>query len=339
MRIKKATALMLVFLVAIAVLCSCKIKSKPFSSQSFIMDTTLSQKIYGKNDPSSKVYSALSEWENVFSAFKEGTQIYAINTAAGKETQVSKEAFDLVEKAIGYSRESNGVFDVSVYTLSSLWKEAIENKKLPDDTIVLDRKSKVDFSKISLDRENLSVTVPKDMGIDLGAIAKGAALNIVRDIYKENGVFGAICSIGSSAMLLFGNKDGEDFKIGLKNPLKNAEDDLFGTLAISDCMISTSGGYERYTQIDGKQYHHIVDTKTGYPAKNDIASVTVLGQDGAFCDYMSTRLFLEGYERAVELIEQDGVSAVVVTNNKKVYISKDLEERIEITDNSFERIK
>ena len=85
-------------------------------------------------------------------------------------------------------------------------------------------------------------------------------------------------------------------------------------------------------------YHHIIDTKTGYPAENDIASVTVVGSDGAFCDYMSTRLFVEGTDRAVKIIEQNGLDAVVVTNDKMVYVSKTLESQLEITDSSFERI-
>ena len=339
MRIKKAAAFALVFLIFLSLFCSCKNSKEPFSSQRFVMDTTLSQKIYGEEDASAEVYTALLEWENIFSAYKEGSQIYKINNAGGKQTEVSRQTFDLVKKGIGYSQESEGLFDVSVYPLSSLWKEAIENKTLPDSAEVLDRKSRVDFSKITLDESTLSVTVPDGMGIDLGAIAKGAALAMAREIYKQKGVFGAICSLGNSAMLLYKNKGGEDFKIGLKNPFKDGQNELFATLSLSDCVLSTSGGYERYAEIDGKEYHHIVDTKTGYPANSDIASVTVIGQDGAFCDYMSTRLFVEGREKAIGLIEQNELSAVVVTYDKKVYLSKNLEDKIEITDSSFERIK
>ncbi len=337
MVIKKAAALALVFLIATAVFCSCKNNQAPFSSQNFVMDTTLSQKIYGETDISNKVYSALLEWENTFSAFKDDSQIYRVNTAGGKKTAVSKETFNLLKKGIEYSKESEGLFDISVYPLSSLWKEAIESKTLPKNADVLSQKSKVDYTKIVLDGENLGVTVPNGMGLDLGAIAKGAALNAVRELYKESGVSGAICSLGNSAMLVYGSKLGEDFKIGLRNPFKNAESSLFATLLLSDCVVSTSGGYERYAEIEGEEYHHIINTKTGYPAESDIASVTVVGQDGAFCDYMSTRLFLEGIERALELIEQRELSAVIVTNDKKVYVSKSLEERIEITDSSFER--
>ena len=339
MRIKKAAAFALVFLIFLSLFCSCKNSKEPFSSQNFVMDTTLSQKIYGEQDASAEVYTALLEWENIFSAYKEDSQIYSINNAGGKATKVSQHTFDLVKKGLEYSKKSDGLFDISVYPLSSLWKEAIENKALPDNAEVSDRKSRVDFSKITLDESTLSVTVPKGMGIDLGAIAKGAALEKVREIYEQKGISGAICSLGNSAMLLYKNKGGEDFKIGLKNPFKDGQNELFATLLLSDCVLSTSGGYERYAEIEGKAYHHIVDTKTGYPAKSDIASVTVIGQDGAFCDYMSTRLFVEGSEKAIELIEQNELSAVVVTHDKKVYLSKSLEDKIEMTDGSFERIK
>ncbi len=338
MRIKKAVALMLV-LVSITSLCSCKSSKAAFSSQNIVMDTTLSQKIYGESDVSGKVFAALSEWESRFSAFKEGSDIHKINNANGKAVSVSEQTFELVKKGAEYSKQSEGIFDISVYPLSRLWKDAIRDKKLADEKDILSAKSQVNFEKILLDSKENSVQIPKGMGLDLGAIAKGAALNAVREIYEQSGASGAICSLGSSAMLLYKNKGGEDFRIGLKNPFEANEGELFATLSLSDCVISTSGGYERCAEIYGKRYHHIIDTKTGYPAESDIASVTVVGQDGAFCDYMSTRLFLEGSQRAVEIVEQQDICAVIVTENKKVYVSKNLQDKIKITDSSFERIK
>ncbi len=339
MKIKKTFALMLVFLIVIIAFCSCiKNKNAPLSSQHYVMDTVLSQKIYSSPDVSDEVYNALQAEENRLSAFKEGSEIYAVNNANGAAVSVSKETFELIEKSLSFAKQSEYVFDISVYPLSSLWKEAIESGRLPSKSAVSAARALVDGKKVVLDKQNLSITLPENMGLDLGAIAKGAALEKVREIYEQNGVSGAICSLGNSAMLLFGSKAGDDFKIGLRSPFKADAAQTFATLSLRDCVISTSGGYERYTEIDGKMYHHIIDTKTGYPAENDIASVTVVGSDGAFCDYMSTRLFLEGTEQAVKLIEQNGISAVVVTNDKKVYVSKSLEEKIEITDSSFERI-
>ncbi|MBQ7800120.1 MAG: FAD:protein FMN transferase [Oscillospiraceae bacterium] len=338
MKAKKTLALSLVFLMILIGFCSCTKDEEPISSQQFVMDTVLTQKLYSSKDASDEVYEALSELENRLSAFKEGSEIYKINNADGKSTTLSKDTFELVEKSAAFAKESEYLFDISVYPLSRLWKSAIENGKLPEKNEVLSAKSLVGTQKITLDKENLSITLQKGMGLDLGAVAKGAALEKVRKIYEQKGVSGAICSLGNSAMLLFGNKAGEDFKIGLKNPLENADGKLFATLLLSDCIVSTSGGYERFVEIEGKKYHHIIDTKTGYPAENNIASVTVVGSDGAFCDYMSTRLFLEGFENSVKLIEQNEIAAVVVTNDKKVYVSKSLEEKIEITDSSFERI-
>ncbi|MBQ8337745.1 MAG: FAD:protein FMN transferase [Oscillospiraceae bacterium] len=339
MKIKKTIAMLLVFLIMITVFCSCaKNENTPISSKHYVMDTVLSQKIYSSFDVSGEVYKALQGEENRLSAFKEGSEIYAVNNANGTATSVSNETFELVEKSVSFAKESDYLFDISVYPLSSLWKEAIESAKLPEKSAVSAAKALVDAKKIHLNKQNLSITLPENAGLDLGAIAKGAALEKVREIYEKNGVSGAICSLGNSAMLLFGSKVGEDFKIGLRSPFKAETAQTFATLSLKDCVISTSGGYERYTEIDGKMYHHIIDTKTGYPAENDIASVTVVGSDGAFCDYMSTRLFVEGTDRAVKIIEQNGLDAVVVTNDKMVYVSKTLESQLEIKDSSFERI-
>ncbi len=339
MKIKKTVALSLVFLIVMSSFCSCaKNENAPVSSQHYVMDTVLIQKIYSSPDVSEEVFKALQDEENRLSAFKEGSEVYAVNNANGAVVSVSKETFELIEKSASFAKESDYLFDVSVYPLSSLWKEVIESGKLPEKSAVSAAKALVDGRKVVLDKQNLSITLPENMGLDLGAIAKGAALESVREIYEQNGVLSAICSLGNSAMLLFGSKAGEDFKIGLHSPFKEQTAQTFATLSLRDCVISTSGGYERYTEIDGKMYHHIIDTKTGYPAESDIASVTVVGSDGAFCDYMSTRLFVEGAERAVKIIEQSNLDAVVVTNDKKVYVSKTLESRFEITDGSFERI-
>jgi len=338
----KIKAVLAVFSAMIVCVGCSRQSAQPFSMQDYIMDTVLTQKIYSSDgnaaEIADEVLQLLKTKEKRFSAFDESSEVYKINAANGKAVSVSEETFELIETALGFGKESDWIFDVSVLPLSSLWKTAIKEQKLPDESEISAAKQLVDGSRIALDRESLSVTVPQNMGIDLGAAAKGAALEGVKALYKEHGVSGALCSLGGSAMLLWGDKDGEDFKIGLRAPFKEASQQTFATLSLTNCIISTSGGYERYTQIEDKIYHHIIDTKTGYSAESDIASVTVIGQDGVFCDYMSTRLFLEGFEAACRMVSEKELDAVIVAQDKKVFVSNSLADRLEITAGGFERI-
>ena len=338
----KKTALVLLISFVLGFCAGCTDNSDEiFSAQDFVMDTILSQKIYFYQNnaqiPAGEVLSLLKTQEKLFSAFDEDSEIYKVNSSAGKPVCVSENTFELVEKSLGFCKESKGVFDVSVLALSSLWKTAIDSQKLPSDSEISAKRQLVDFNKITLDAENLSITVPSGMGLDLGAVAKGYVLNEIKAVYREYSVYDAICSIGSSAMLLWGDKAGEGYKIGLKNPFEKNGTQSFATLKLENCAVSTSGGYERYAEIDGKMYHHIIDVKTGKPSLSDIASVTVVSDDGVFCDYMSTRLFVEGFETAQKTVLNENVSAVIVTQDKKVFVSDTLSEKIEITDSEFER--
>ena len=311
-----------------------------FSMQDFVMDTILTQTVYGKNaeKSSQEVLALLKESDKRLSAFNSESEIAKINSANGNEIVVSKETFEIIKKSLEYSRNSDGTFDITVLPISKIWKNAIESGTLPSENEVKEALKLVDFESVSLNEKNTSVLLPENMGIDLGAVAKGAVMNSVYDIYEKNGVSGAICSLGSSAMLLYKNKNGKPFKIGLRNPFEGGETELFAHLSLENYVVSSSGGYERYAEIDGEKYHHIIDLKTGYPAKSTVASATVVGSDGGECDYLSTRLFLLGFDKAKETCQKENIAAVLVSSEKEVFVSKALADRTEIIDKNFERI-
>lgn len=337
---KKIMAVLSSFFVLTALVGCTKEQNTPFKMQDFVMDTTLTQTIYSQNakEISAEVLEALKESDKRLSAFNDESEISQINSAKGRGTSVSEGTFELIKKSLEFCEKSEGVFDISVFPLSRIWKDAINDGTLPDNEQILNALSLVDYRKIELNEEKSSVKLAENMALDLGAVAKGAALSRIYEIYKENSVSGAICSIGNSAMLIYKNKGGQPFKIGLRNPFENGQNSLFAAVSLENCTVSTSGGYERYAEIDGEKYHHILDTKTGYPAKNSMASATVIASDGAESDFLSTRLFVLGFEKAKEVCEKENISAVLVSTDKKVYVSLSLNDRIEITDKSFERI-
>lgn len=337
---KKAAA---VFCAAALILpiSSCQKNKNSFEKQDFLMDTVLTQKIYGDGDfekAANDVYSALRECEKKFSAFDEGSEIYKINQSGSKAVSATKETLEFINACLDYSKkDADDGFDISVLPLSSIWKTAISDGKLPKESDIKAAAAMVDDSKITIDMQNNTVTLPKGMGLDLGALAKGAALEKAAKIYEQNKVVGAICSLGSSAMLLYGSKpDGSSFKIGLRDPFGQAEN--LAVLSLDNCVVSTSGGYERFAEIDGKKFHHIIDPKTGYPSDSDIACVTVVGEDGLLCDYLSTKLFLEGFDNAVKIAKDSDLAVVLVSNEKKVFVSQKLNDKFELKGTEYERI-
>lgn len=339
--LKKAAAFFCV--ASIMLLCfGCSASARLYEKQDYLMDTLLTQKLYGKEKSeqiAQKASDLIQKREKQFSAFESTSELYKINQSAGTAVSVSKETVAFLTSALKLSKIQGDGFDISVLPLSSLWKKAISDSKLPDADEIEKAASLVDDTKIIIDEENNTVTIPKETGIDLGALLKGAVLSDVAEIYEQNGVSGAICSLGSSAMLLYGRKpDGTAFQIGLRDPF-GAAFEHFAVLSLENCVLSTSGSYERFAEINGKTYHHIIDPRTGLPADTDIASVTVVSQDGIFSDYLSTVLFMQGFEKAANTARQNGYEVVIVSRDKKVFVSDSLLNCFQLTAEGYEKVE
>lgn len=338
---KKMTAILCAVCLTSS-LSACKQTKDYYQKQDFLMDTVLTQRIYGDvvaENVGEQVLLYVQDCEKKFSAFLENSEIYKVNKASGSKVSVSKETAELVKRSLEFSRQSQNGFKVSVFPLSRLWKTAIDESKLPEKNEVTDAIGLVDDEGVLVDTQNPSITLKSGAALDLGAVAKGYAVDGIKKIYEQNSVMGAICSLGSSAMLLYGTKpDGSDFKIGIRDPLSEQKGNLL-VLSLSSCVVSTSGGYERFTEIDGKKYHHIIDTKTGYPKESDVACVTVVGQDGAYLDYLSTELFLAGFENARKIAEEKNLSIILVSNDKKVFISQSLEDKVTALSEEYQKVE
>lgn len=248
--------------------------------------------------------------ENLLSVYLPDSEIWAINSApAGTPVKVSQETFDLLKKADEYKRLTGGAFDITIKPLVDLWDVAGEGY-VPTDAEISAALELV--GDIILDEENLTVTLPKEgMAIDLGGIAKGYAGDKVRQILLANGVDSAIADLGGNIVTI-GRNGNKDWCIGLQNP--NAQrGTTFADISIEDKFVVTSGGYERYFEKDGQTYHHIFDPATGRNPHGDTLSVTIVADDGALADALSTACFVVNSEQAIALAESKGAQAVVYT--------------------------
>lgn len=258
-----------------------------------------------------KSFDEIKRIEKLLSAFEEGSEITRINNApCGTPVKVSRETFDLISLAGEYKALTGGAFDITVKPLVDLWnisgggyvpsaEEIAEGVSLVGDPV--------------LDEDNLTVTLPAyGMKIDLGGIAKGYAGDRVRAILEGEGVKSAIADLGGNIVAV-GKKGRLPWRVGLQSPA-DARGTTFATVSAEDTCVVTSGGYERYFEADGKEYHHIIDPRTGANPANGVLSVTVITPNGTAADALSTAFFVLGKDRAMEVAEAIGVDTVVYTD-------------------------
>ncbi|MEC8830734.1 MAG: FAD:protein FMN transferase [Bacteroidota bacterium] len=265
--------------------------------------------------------SEIERIEAIISSWSENSETTLINKNAGiKPVKVSRELFNLIERAIKISEITDGAFDITYASMDNIWKFDGTMDKVPTTTEIKNSVAKVGFKKIQLDQENLTVYLPeKGMKIGFGAIGKGYAADKAKDLLVSKDVKGGIIN-ASGDLTTWGTKvTGEKWLVGIANPL--SKDKVFSWLPIVESSVATSGNYEKYIMLNGEKYSHIIDPRTGYPTKG-INSVSIFAKQAELCDALATAVFTMGRDVGLHMINQiDGVEAVVVDSENKVHRS------------------
>ena len=167
----------------------------------------------------------------------------------------------------------------------------------------------------------------KGMKIDLGCLAKGYSADKVATFLKDKGVTSALINLGGNILTIGNNqaKDGQQWKIGIQDPNHPRGNHLM-TLSITGKSVVTSGIYERHLEIDGKDYHHIFDSETGYPVETDLASLTIVSDRSVDGEIWTTRLFGERSASIIWQIENiDGIEAILIDKDGHVVCSSGIQ--------------
>ena len=301
----------------------------------FAMTTVMSLRVYHPDGEAilDQAEEEIRRIESVFSTGDPASEIAKLN--ASGEAVLSEDAAELLERALSIYGMTGGAFDISIYPVMRAWgftelydEENLVEKEntpvdIPDAETLAEVLSHVDASKIEFDAQTGEVRLPEGAEIDLGGIAKGYAAQRVIELFKENGVTSAMLDLGGNVQVLGTKPNGKDWKVGLRDPA--GEQPVIGVIACSDRAVVTSGGYERYiTGRDGKTYHHIIDPKTGYPARNGLVSVSIVCDDGTLADGLSTALYVLGTEKAIECWKEhsDLFDAALLTEDGRMYITE-----------------
>lgn len=298
-----------------------------YTDNLFAMDTYMSLTAYGMDaeEAVKKSKKEIQRLDNLWSISSKEGEIYNINHNGSGV--VSADTAEILERAATIYNSTNGAFDITVYPLMKLWGFTTGNYKVPKESEIKETLTLVNQTQINLDTEAKKVTLGKKQKIDLGGIAKGFTSNRVMEIWKKSGITSGMVTLGGNVQVLGSKSDGSPWKVGIRNP-ESTEGDMVGILQVTDCAVITSGGYERYFEEAGKEYHHILDTRTGYPAENGLISVTIVSQDGTLADGLSTALFVKGKEGALAYWKQhkEEFNAVLVEENGEIYVTEGLED-------------
>lgn len=296
MRVKQWISL---FLCVIILLPGCAVsEEKKTEREIFAMDTIMNLTFYGENGEQAMTaaVSEIQQLEKTLSVTKADSEISKINAAGGKKVTVSKETYDLLSACIQYGNDTDGLFDISIYPLVKLWGFTTEKYRVPDkaerDAVI----KKIDYKKIEL-LSDYQVRIPSGMAIDLGAAAKGYLSQKIIDLCKEKKVISCILSLGGNVQTIGMKPDDTEYTVGITDPSDGSS--IYGAVKVKDKAVITSGIYQRNFKKDGKLYHHIMDKRTGMPADNNLASVTVIAENGAMADAYATALSVMGEEKAI----------------------------------------
>ncbi|GAA0856390.1 MULTISPECIES: FAD:protein FMN transferase [Clostridium] len=319
--------------------CTEKKKAEPIHRTELFMGTAIKVTVYDKQDEEilDKVFKRIIEIEDLVSINKDNTEITNLNKNAGiKGVKLSEDSFNIIKKGLEYSKLSNGGYDVSIGPLVKLWSIGLPEAKVPNKDEIKNVINKIDYKKVKVNDETKEVFLEdKGMMLDLGSIAKGYAADEIVKVLKENNVKQAIIDLGGNIYAL-GLKDGDkDWKVGIQDPFTE-RGNVVGSVEVSNKSVVTTGIYERFIEKDGVKYHHILNPKDGYPYKTDIAGVSIIADKSVDADGLSTLVFTKGLDEGIKFIEDlDGVDAIFITNDRKVYTTKGIKDNFKMINESF----
>ncbi len=292
----------------------------------FAMDTIVTLKIKGTESQLDEMTDIVRNAEKQYSAYSENSLVYKLN----KEKHIDTEKTEIFKLAFEYSKLTDGAFDMSIMPLAKLWQINSENPKIPTDAEIEEAVKRVDFNNVEIGKDCISLK--NDAEIDLGGITKGYVTDKLSDYVKEQGIKHAIIDLGGNVYVL-GKKD---MVVGIQKPF-GQRGDLLCTLSLNDKCVVTSGTYERNFEKDGKLYHHIFDSKTGRPAETEISEVTIVGDNGALCDALSTAILVMGEDKAEKLYNEMGNFEYIIVKGQDLIVSDGLE--INNLDEGYREVK
>ncbi|MBU3199031.1 FAD:protein FMN transferase [Clostridium estertheticum] len=329
----------LIFIILILIFITGNNKKSYIVREFYSLGTSNQLKVYGKKATKAIEESIIKvcEIDNKMSVFKEESEISKISINAGNKPQiVSNDTYYVIQKAIKYCTLSEGAFDITIKPIVALWGIGKEGQQIPSGNEVKEKLKIVNYKDIVIDKNDRSIFLKnKKQEIDVGGIAKGYAADEVKNVMIKNGIKSALINLGGNILTLGTKIDGTPWSVGIQDPFKTRGEFAL-TISVINKSVVTSGNYERYFEVEGKRFHHIINPSTGYPSESDIVGATIISDNSIDGDGLSTGVYIMGVQKAIKLIEEiEGVDAILITKSKEIYVTSGMKGKFTITSHEF----
>lgn len=319
----------LLFLVAMKVP-----EPRMFQKSTILMDTLVAVTVVAEdetmaNEAIDSAFATIGGLEKSLSFWTKDSEIAAIGkSAGGAPVKVSRATIDVVDKALMIATKTNGAFDPTVGPLMRLWdfKKGI----MPTQAQIREKLPLVGYDMVMVNGSASTVSLKKKgMAFDTGGIAKGYASDRAAETLKAMGIKAGLISVAGDIRAFGLKPDGTPWRVGIKNPRsKNKDDEIMAVVELHDMAISTSGDYERFFFRDGVRYHHIMNPKTGQPARGFI-SVSIIAPEAVLTDGFSTGIFALGPKDGLSVVKKEKLGCVAMMDNGEVFVTGNIASRIQ----------
>ncbi len=303
-------------LIVLALLSGLFVKSrigqKEYTQQEFLFDTLCTITTYSKSDSEAvnMAFNQATQLHRLADFFDTASDVSKINNAkSNTPISVDSNIINMLALSQEICQKSKGAFDITIAPLSRLWQFDSEGSVPPDKDQINYALTLVNGDGLIVDTKAMTVTKKSDgISIDLGGIAKGYAADKSAEILKNSGVRSALIDFGGNIVTLGENPktDSKKWRIGLQTPYAPTGEYSKIIDTCGENAVVTSGTYQRYFEHNGVKYHHIIDPKTGYPAKQSFDSVTVVAPNAALADCLATAIFVIGENMGKRLAAEYG---------------------------------
>ena len=292
-----------------------------------IMGTRIVVELWDDNDAHANaaidaVMDEMRRIDETMSVYKPTSEVSKVNAEAAQHpVKITKELFDLLQKAVEFSRITDGAFDITYASVGYMYDFRKHVK--PTEQQIEKALPGVDYHHLIFDAKNQTIKFSQPgVRIDLGGIAKGYSVDCGIAILQARGISHALVNAGGDSRVI-GDRFGKPWIVGIRHPDDASR--VIAKIPLADTAFSTSGDYERYFDENGVRYHHIIDPKTGDSARK-VRSATIIAPTATQTDGLSKTAFVLGPEKAMEIYNRiEGVDAIIVAPDGTVLYSKGLE--------------
>lgn len=324
---KNKISLLAIILIIITMICSCgKVNKNSHTFAGTYFDTFISVTIYDSCDETidEELDKLCTYYDSMLSTENSQSTLYSVNNSNNQYVLCNDEFIRMVTSSIELASSTDGILDPTIETVSSLYDFNQSENNLPDEGLIKSALNNVSYNNITISGNYIQI--PENTKINLGYMAKGYIADRIKEYLLSKNINNALINLGGNIVTI-GIKNNKPFNIAIEKPFSDNEP-IYAIHSDNNSIV-TSGIYERYFTNNGTIYHHILDTKTGYPVVNNLYSVTVTGENSEKCDEYSTLLFILGQEEGLRYINSvPGYEALFITNEYKIVKSDNFPENV-----------